>query len=406
MLDDDKLEKVLELYFNRFNNINTEVLKLLGETIKQFDGVTPSQAHKIAQKLKYGTDLDELINEISKASGKSAKEVRTLLDKVAEENVDFAEVYYKAKNKEFISYKDNKQLRRYVSTVSNQTNELFKNIADSRNIGFTFIDKKGNTIFKPLRDVYNDLIDEAVYNVSTGVTDYQSAMRSTIRKLADSGIKVHEEKVGYKSGYNRRIDTAVRQNILDGIRTTNIGIQNLVGEEFGADGVEISAHSPCAEDHLEYQGHQYSTNKYDEQGNLIEEGEYEKIEKKLVRQFGTLNCRHFVFRIVLGVNQPSYTNKELKEMEKESHQKVKYKGKTYTKYQATQEQRRIETEVRKQKDRQIIARASEEIGEVDKAQQKISQLTTLYKDFSESVGLPTYIEKMQVSGYHRVKAKK
>ena len=394
MLDDEQLEKVLELYFNRFNNINTEVLKLLGETIKQFDGVTPSEAHKIAQKLKYGTDLDDLINEISKASGKSAKEVRILLDKVAEENVDFAEVYYKAKNKEFINYKDNKQLRRYVSTVSNQTNELFKNIADSRNIGFTFVDKKGNTIFKPLKDVYNDLIDEAVYNVSTGVTDYQSAMRSTIRKLADSGIKVHEEKVGYKSGYNRRIDTAVRQNILDGIRTTNIGIQSLVGEEFGADGVEISAHEPCAEDHLFINGQQFSKKKF------------ERINDNLVRPVGTLNCRHFVFSIVLGVNRPNYTKQQLREMERESHKIIEFEGKKYTKYQATQKQRQIETEVRRQKDRQIIARASGDMDMVAKAQNKITILTRKYKEFSEVADLPTYLEKMQVSGYRRVSTKK
>lgn len=393
MLDDEQLEKVLELYFNRFNNINTEILNLLGETIKQFDGVTPSQAHKIAQKLKYGTDLDELINEISKASGKSTKEIKILLDKVAEENVDFAEVYYKAKNKEFIDYKNNVRLKRYVNTVAEQSDDLFKNIAKSRNIGFTYTYSNGITMFKPLRQVYNDLIDEAVFNVTTGVSDYQSAMRKTMRQLADSGLKIHEDKISYLSGYNRRIDSAVRQNVLDAIRTTNIGIQNLVGEEFGADGVEISAHSPCAEDHLFINGQQFSKKKF------------KRINDNLVRPVGTLNCRHFVFSIVLGVNKPNYTKKQLEEMEKESHEIIEYEGKKYTKYEATQLQRKLETEVRKQKDRQIIARASNDMDMVDKAQNKITILTRKYKEFSEIADLPTYLEKMQVSGYHRIKVK-
>ena len=391
MLDDKQLEKVLELYFNRFNNINTRTLQLLGKTIKQFDGITTSEAHTLAQKLKYGTDLDDLIEQISKASGKSIQDVKMLLNKVAEENVDFAKTYYKAQNKEFISYKNNDRLKKYVRTVANQTNGLFKNIARSQNIGFTYTYSNGITVFKPLKQVYNDLIDEAVYNVSTGVEDYQSAMRKTIKQLADSGIKVHEEKVGYLSGYNRRIDTAVRQNILDGIRTTNIGIQEQVGEEFGADGVEISAHAPCAEDHLQINGRQYSKKKF------------ERINDNLARPVGTLNCRHFVFSIILGVSKPRYTKEQLKQMEIESHKKVKYGNKEYTKYEATQEQRRIETEVRRQKDRQIIAKASGDMETVEKAQNKISILTKKYKEFSEVAGLPTYVEKMQVNGYYKVK---
>ena len=50
-----------------------------------------------------------------------------------------------------------------------------------------------------MRKIYNDLIDEAVFNVETGGIDYQSAMRNTINQLADSGVKIHEEKLGYEN---------------------------------------------------------------------------------------------------------------------------------------------------------------------------------------------------------------
>ena len=298
MNDNDKLNVLLERFFNKFNKINTKTLQMLGETVKLFDGISPSEAHILAQKLNYGTNLDDLLKELSKASGKSINDVQIMLDKVAEENVAFSEVYYKAKNKEFIPYKNNIQLKRYVKSVAGETNELFKNIAKSKNIGFTFKNAKGKVIFKPISKVYNDLIDEAVYNVSTGVQDYQSAMRNTLKNLADSGVKVHEDKVAYDSGYNRRIDSSVRQNILTSVRKINIGIQELVGEQFGADGVEISAHFPCAEDHLFINGRQFSNKQFD------------RINAYLDRPVGEYNCRHFVFSIVLGVNQPEYTNKQ------------------------------------------------------------------------------------------------
>lgn len=389
--DNEKLDKTLELFYNRFNKFNTKVLKELGNIIKQFDGVSPSQAYQISQELKLGYDLNKLLLELSQISGKSIQDISKLFDKVAEENVNFAESYYKAKNQEFIKYEDNQQLQNLVESIKKQTNNTFINIANSKNIGFTLKDSQGNITYKSIPEVYNDLIDESVYNVSIGVEDYQSAMRNTIKQLADSGIKIHEEKLGYKNGYNRRLDSSVRQDILTGIRQVNLDIQKQIGEDFGADGVEISAHFPCAEDHLDIQGRQYSNE------------QFEKLNSNLDRPIGEYNCRHFVFSIVLGVNLPSYTKSQLARYRKESLQEVNYKGKTYTKYEATQVQRQLETAIRKQKDRQIIARASGDKEEIGLAQQKISQLTTEYNKFSRVANLDTYKNRISVSGYRPVK---
>ena len=392
MKDEKKLDLVLERFYNRYNKFNTKVLETLGETIKQFDGLTPSQAHELAQTLKYNTEIDQLLNELSRLSGKSVQELDELFDKVAEENVGFAEEYYKIKGKDFIPYEENEQLRRYVETIKKETYGTFKNLSKSRNIGFTY-KQDDKVIFKPFKKAYRELIDEAVYKVSTGVSDYQSAMRNTIKQLADSGIKVHEETMTYKSGYNRRIDSSVRQNVLEGIRRINIGVQEQVGKEFGADGVEVSFHVPCAEDHWFINGQQYSKK------------EFAKINGDLDRPVGTLNCRHFVFSIVLGVNQPEYSQEYIRKMRQQSKEKIEYDGKKYTPYEATQVQRRLETEIRRQKDRQIIARSSGDKQEIANAQQKISQLTSKYKDFSNKAGLDVYKSRLSVAGYKRVSTK-
>lgn len=390
MQDDKKLELLLERFYQRYNKYNTKVLEKMGEAIKKFDGVSPTVAHQIAQELKYGADIDDLMAELSKLSGKSIKDIEEAFDLVAKENVEFAEVYAKAKNMEFVDYKDNEQLKRLVKGIANETNATFQNISNAKAIGFVLKDENGNKIFKNLKQTYNDLIDEAVFNVTTGTTDYQSAMRGVMKQLADSGVKIHEEKVGYKSGYNVRIDSAVRQNVLTGIRQVNLEVQKQVGRDFGADGVEISAHSPCAEDHLPIQGKQYSN------------AEFKKLNGNLERPIGEYNCRHFVFSIVLGVNQPSYSDKMLNQMNRESQSIIEYEGKKYTSYEATQVQRKLETAIRKEKDRQIIARASGDKDGVGIAQSNISTLTSKYKDFSKNAGLDTYKNRLSVSGYKRV----
>ena len=394
MKDDKKLELLLERFYNRFNQYNTKVLEKMGEAINKFDGVSPATAHKIAQQLKYGADIDDLIEELSKLSGKSIKDIEEAFDLVAKENVEFAEVYAKAKNMEFVDYKDNEQLQKLVKGIAGETNATFKNISRAKAVGFVLKDENGNKIFKNLKKTYNDLIDEAVFNVTTGTTDYQSAMRGVMKQLADSGVKIHEEKVGYPSGYNVRIDSAVRQNVLTGVRQVNLEVQKQVGRDFGANGVEISAHSPCAEDHLSIQGKQFSN------------AEFKKLNASLERPIGEYNCRHFVFSIVLGVNKPSYSNKMLNQMNRESQSIVEYEGKKYTAYEATQVQRKLETAIRKEKDRQIIARASGDKDGVGTAQSNITTLTQKYNDFSKNAGLDTYKNRLSVSGYRKVSVAK
>ena len=235
--------------------------------------------------------------------------------------------------------------------------------------------------------------------METGVSDYQSAMRNTIRQLADSGVKIHEEKLGYASGYNRRIDSSVRQDVLTGLRQVNIGVQQEIGDDLGANGIEVSFHTPCAEDHWEINGKQYKARQDEDLDKLLD-----RVNSKLDRPIGTMNCRHFVFSIIYGVQEPNYSKEYIRKQKQLSKEKQTYKGKEYTPYQAMEVQRKFESAIRQQKDRQIIARASGNDKEIGLAQQKISQLTTEYNNFSKSVGLDTYKNRLSVTGYHRLKS--
>ena len=394
MKDDKKLELLLERFYNRFNQYNTKVLEKLGEAIKKFDGVSPSMAHQIAQELKYGTDIEDLMAELSRLSGKSIKDIEEAFDIVAEENVAFAEVYAKAKNMEFVDYKNNEQLQRLVKGIAGETNATFKNISKTRAIGFVLKDKNGNKIFKDLKKTYIDLIDEAVFNVETGVSDYQSAMRGVIKQLADSGVKIHEEKVGYPSGYNRRIDSSVRQNVLTGVRKINITTQKIVGRQFGANAIELSLTFPCADDHAPYEGKIY-THK-----------EFENIQSSLERPFFQWNCRHFGFQVVKGISQPQYTQKYLDQKHAQEHEEFYFEGKKINQVEANDLMRKIETSIRKNKDAQIIGRSAGNKEIVANSQQNITALTHKYNELSKVSNLPTYKNRLVVSGHRRVNASK
>lgn len=390
-MNNDKLELALERFVRRFEEFNTKVLEEFGKTISKFDGLTATQAHKIAQQLKNGRDIDKILNDLERISESSRKDIEDLLEITAKENIDFANTYYEAKKMDKVSYETSKQFQDLVKAVEKTTKGEFTNL--SKTTALKLLKDNGKPLYLDIKKAYNEVIDRCVLAVATGQMDYQKAMYDTIKQLSNSGVKkIYYDNEG-KRTYARRLDSSVRMNILDGVRQVNIGIQEQVGKEFGADGVEISAHGLCAPDHVNIQGRQYSKK------------EFKKLNSSLTRPIGELNCTHFVFSIVLGISSPNYTKKQLEEFERESNSKVEYQGKIYTKYEATQVQRKLETSIRQQKDLQIIAKASGDKETIANAQKNITDLTREYKNFSEVAGLDTKMNRLRVVGYKRTSTK-
>lgn len=390
-MNNDKLNLALERFVRRFEEFNTEVLEEFGKTISKFEGLTASQAHKLAQQMKNGRDIDKILADLERISELSRKDIEDLLEITAKENIDFANTYYEAKKMDKISYETSKQFQNLVKVVEKTTKGEFTNL--SKTTALKLLKDNGKPLYLDIKKAYNEVIDRCVLAVATGQMDYQKAMYDTIKQLSSSGVKkVYYDNKG-KQAYARRLDSSVRMNILDGVRQVNIGIQEQVGKEFGADGVEISAHGLCAPDHINIQGRQYSKK------------EFKKLNSTLTRPIGELNCTHFVFSIVLGISSPNYTKKQLEEFERESNSKVEYQGKTYTKYEATQVQRKLETSIRQQKDLQIIAKASGNKDTIANAQKNITDLTREYKNFSEVAGLDTKMNRLRVVGYKRTSTK-
>ena len=391
-MNNDKLELALERFVRRFEEFNTKVLEEFGKTIKEFDQLTPSQAHKLAQQLKNGRNIDKILNDLERISELSRKDIEDLLEITAKENIAFANTYYEAKKMEKISYETSKQFQDIVKAVEKMTKGEFTNL--SKTTALKLLKDNGKPLYLDIKKAYNEVIDRCVLAVATGQNNYQKAMYDTIKQLSNSGVKkIYYNNEG-KQEYARRLDSSVRMNILDGVRQVNIGIQEQVGKEFGADGVEVSHHVNCAPDHIHIDGQQFSKKKF------------EKINNNLTRPVASMNCRHFVFSIVLGVSSPLYTKKQLEEDRKNNEKGFEYEGKHYTLYEGEQLQRKIELAVRQQKDLQIIAKASNDKDTISKSQSNITQLTQKYKELSKISGLPTKMDRMRVVGYKRTNVAK
>ena len=405
MLNENKQEKLLKIFQQRFENYNTQVLKFLGETIKKFKDLNSSQAYSLAQQLKYNTTAKDLLDELSKISGLSVKDLKAILEKVARENINFADVYYKSRGLETPLYSENKALQRLVFSVYSISGAEFKNIAKST--GFRLLGDNGEPLLLDIDKTYKYVIDKCVVAISQGKETYQQAMRSTMKQLSSSGVR----KIEYESGYSRRLDTSIRQNILDSIRQVSNESQQLFGEEFNSDGIEISTHLNPSPDHSNVQGHQFSNKEYEKLQSTGVATDYngEVIDIRIkdnFRPISTMNCFHYIFSIVLGVSKPQYSNEELKKIIDDNEKGAELDGKHYTNYELTQIMRKLETKIREQKDLQIMARASDDKDLILQAQTKITQLTNKYKQVVKISGLPNQLStRGRVSNYHRMSVK-
>jgi hypothetical protein len=188
-------------------------------------------------------------------------------------------------------------------------------------------------------------------------------------------------------------------NLSDGLNELSQKQQELIGEQFGYDGIEISVHENPAEDHADVQGHIFTLEEYEKLNNFGEatdvNGKFIDIHNKYgdYRQIGTLNCYHEIFTIVIGVSKPRYTQKELNKINANNKKGFEFDGKHYTMYDGTQLQRKLELEMRKNEEEIIILKAGGQ--DTTKEKEKQRHLLNKYHELSKISGLGTRLERIK-----------
>lgn len=418
MLTDEQVEKIVERLLQRVEQANTYFLKQLGSKVKQIKKLTPSEAHKLVQMLKYGGEYNDIIKKISKYTDLNIKEVDKIFKEFTKKDQSFAKDFYDYRDKPYIPYEQNEILKRQTEALARIVKNKMYDYTRSKVLGYAIRDAKNDIVkFMPLREVYNKVLDEAFIQISQGEETFDSAMSRILADIGGSGLRTIE----YESGRHMRLDSAIRMHTQSRLRELHNENQELFGKEFDADGVEISVHANPAPDHAPVQGRQFSTiksskNKLSEWEKL-QSGEDAKDYKGITynldhdakngyRPISELNCYHYTFAIVLGVSDPEYTDKELQQIIDDNNKGFELDGKHYTMYEGTQLQRGLERKIREQKDIQILAKESDNKELIAKSQSNITLLTNKYKELHEISGLPTKADRLKVSGYKRVAKKK
>lgn len=375
MLTDEQIAEALALIDERYQKVVRKYLQKVGVTINRIGKLNRSSINLLIQLRRMGVDVATIEHELQRVTRLTKRDLRTLYQKAAEEAHTDARFEYVTKGVEPSEV-------RWEALVENLWQQTAGNL---ENLSRTTI----------MGESYRRIVDEAVQVVTMGVTDYNSAIRDAVKRCGRAGLQVQ-----YANGTRRRLDSVIRQNVLDGVRQVQQKAQELIGEEIGADGVDITAHPNSAPDHEPVQGRRFDLENFRKMqaGQDFEDVDGRRYEgfRRPITQW---RCRHLVYYILIGVSRRMYSDDQLKKWEDSNHKGITIGGRKITNYDATQLMRQLETEIRREKDTAILAQASGDDVLRRKCQANITDLEKQYKAVAEAVKLRTRFDKTRVEGF-------
>lgn len=388
----NRLEKILLSIQLKISSINVKTLSDIGKLTKKVKKTNPKDVNAI-QDIYLETEVkaNKAIDRINKYTNYIVKKSKNIFNSIARREYLKTKAFYMFRGKNFVDFKDHTKTQ---SIINNSYNAFTRDILNlSNTTGFKLLDRNKKVVHVPIKQAYRNVINQAVLQVQNGTLTYNEAIRNVLKQYADSGIRY----VQYESGYSKRLDSAVRQNIIDTVKQIKQEIHLELGKEYEADGVEISTHMNCAPDHLPVQGHQFSNEEFSKmQSNMsfrdIKGNSYEAFK----RQIGQWNCRHLAFPIIIGVTAPNKTDEELEKIKKKNNEVKVINGEEYTGYEATQEQRKMELKIRQSRERLKIFEETDDQIAINEAKKEVSRQIKVYKDFSQKANLSVKMENTKI----------
>lgn len=362
LVDTINFDKLVEIYDNLQITIISDIINKIENTgnITSFTKAQIKSLEEIGSKEVFYKALDNA-SGITKDTN---KELKRIYEEYAHEDLKHYKAEFKYRGKAF---KLNRHQLRILNQGLKSTRGTLKNLVKS--IAFQS------------ESLYIEAVDKAYMQVISGGIDYNQAIYNTYKELAEQGIKLKDS-----AGRNVQLDVAVRRNVLGGIQDTTNKINKEIFEELGCDGYEVSAHSGARPSHAVAQGKQYALTRKDSEKYGVGYWYDEVDGEPIAELWDDYNCRHSYFGIILGVSEPNYTNNELQDYQNEN---VLYKGKKIPLYEAEQQQRYYERNIRNKKRAIESIKIDTDVGNniKNKLKEELKEYRKKYREFNKATGL-------------------
>lgn len=335
------------------------ILDDMARRIRTYDFYIPAAQYQEEKLAMMGMTRKEIVRELSARTGKCTAEIERMMEEGASASLNRDRDIYRRAGKS-VPNTMSAEMKSILRDGLKQTKGTFRNLTRTT----------ANTATKQ----FENALDLAWLQVSTGAMDVDSAARQAVKSLCRSGI----QSVTYPTGHTDSLETAVARAIRTGVNQTALKSQEQLAMELDMDLVEVTAHAGARPSHAEWQGQVYSltgkTRGYEKLADATGYGTGEGL--------GGWNCRHSFFPWSPEMGH-TYTRKELEEYERPDA--VEYGGRKMSLYEAEQTQRGMERNIRRWKREESAMKAAGL--DASEASGKLRQWNDRYKDFCFKTGL-------------------
>lgn len=379
MLLPDYLDKLPESLVTLFQQVEEDILEDMARRILKTGKLTDSAQWQVWRLEQLGEEKEFIRYHLQKLTGKTQGEINALFQEAGAQALYYDDLIYKAFGLTPGKINDTPALLNLLNSGAMQTNRTFQNLTATT----------ANTATQQFERALN----RAWIQISSGGFDYKTAIQRAIKDLARSGI----QSIVYPSGHTDSLDVAVRRAVLTGVNQTAAKLSEARAEEMGCDLVETTAHPGARPSHALWQGQIFSrSGKHPKYPDFVSSTGY-----------GTgpglcgWNCRHSFFPFFEGLSESAYPRSKLREYEEKT---VTYNGKTLSYYDATQQQRYIERQIRRWKREYLMMDAAGL--DTTQASVKLAQWRAAEKDFCKQTGLDKDGFRSQTTGFGKSEAAK
>lgn len=375
MLTPGYLDKLPEPVLKLFRQVEEDILTDMARRISKMGAVTETADWQRWRLEQIQLTRSDITVQLSKLTGLTQQELRRLFQEAATQSIQADDEIYRAAGLSPGSPNDSPELLQLLNGGMQQTCGSFQNLT--------------RTTANTATQQFEQALDRAWLQVSSGAFSYQAAIRTAIKSLAVTGMQA----IQYPTGHIDTLEVAVRRAVLTGVGKTTGEICLAHAEEMGCDLMEITAHPGARPSHMEWQGKIVSLS--GRKGYLSKSD----IGYGTGAGFKGWNCRHDWFPFFEGLSENAYPREKLREYE---NQTVTYNGKTLSYYDATQQQRYIERQIRRWKREYRMMDAAGQ--DTTQASMKLAKWRATEKDFCKQTGLDRDGFRSQVEGFGRSEA--
>lgn len=359
MLKPEYLQRVPEGMIKLYAQAEADILADMAVRIAHYGYWIPAVEHQAKMLEEAGMVREEILARLKTLTGRTDRELRQLMQEAGGVALKSDDAVYRRQGLNPPPVSASEDLQKILQAGYEKTSGTFRNLT--------------LTTARTAAHQFEQALDRAYMQITLGGMDYNTAIRSTIKQLSAEGVGA----IRYPTGRTDTIEVAVRRAVVTGVNQTALRLQDARADEMGADLVEVSAHAGARPSHAQWQGGIYSrSGKSRKYPDFVKATGY-----GTGAGLGGWNCSHSFRPWFEGMSR-TYDKALLKEYQAKDYE---YNGVRMTEYEALQEQRKIERNIRRWKREQNALQAAGL--DSSEASARITEWNRRQRDFLEQTGL-------------------